>query len=777
MKCDSKKEDCATSDAVGSKDMEEHIIKLKKPVKKWDDGLPLGNGRLGAMVMGKTDDETIVINEETLCYGPPRQRENKDTRQNLDEIRALLQSGEVEKAAFLAKLSITGTPKYNNPYQPLCELHLSFMGGFPGKRDYESSLSLERAVATVRFTHAGTTYIREQFVSERYQVLVVRIRAIGDGRITMSANLARKPFEESTGIYGKRTAGTRGENGAGGMHYLGAVRIAGEDAKTLGDFVYVEDREEVICYLAAATDYTDMLSGERKEGEAAYADLRRSVDERLLAAEEAGYERIYKEHEQDFCARYSTFSLSLGSTDKGIREAFTEDLLAAYQDGSREAEPYLIELLMAYARYLMIASSSDCLLPANLQGLWNGSHVPPWQSQYTININTEMNYWFVEKAGLSDCQLPLFSLIRLLQKNGAYTAKTLYGCRGFVAHHNANVWGQTAPEGIFDASPFWVMGGAWLCIHLYTHYEYTQDEDFLREALPLMYDAIRFFTDYMTTLPDGTRVTGPVVSPENTYRTRDGQVAALTMGTTMDNSILRELLEDYLKGAGILGEGDSGECASARELLKRIQPLTIGSDGRLLEWHEEYEETEPGHRHISHLYALHPGHEITPKRQELFAAAKKTLDYRLAHGGGHTGWSRAWLACFSARLLDGISVGSNIEDFIIRCLQDNLFCLHPPFQIDGNFGIAEALLESLVQERDGRIYLLPALAPRLVEGELTGYCLTGNRRLSMRWADGRLEWFSICSSKDETVEIYYGDTKQSVSCRKNQTLTFAVRKQ
>lgn len=747
--------------------MKRYEIYMKKPARKWDDGLPLGNGRLGAMVLGRLKEETIFINEETLCYGPARERENPDAFRHLGEIRQLLLEGRVEKAAFLAKMALTSTPKYNNPYQPVGDLRLCFLNHAEKETHYEARLSLGEAIAELVYELDDTQYEREHFISEAYQVLAIRIRAKGKHKITLSANISRKPFEEFTGVLvhtpGKATAGNWGENGADGMHYLSGVRIASEHARSMGDAVYLEDAEEAVVYLAAGTDYQECLKGVRKDGKEAYSDLSRAITDRLDAAQAAGYEEIRRRHLEDYKSLYDNFNLDLnGSTDEKMT---TAELLNSFRQGDGSCENYLTELLVHFARYLMIVSSHNCLLPANLQGLWNGSYEPPWQCQYTININTQMNYWFAEKSGLSQCQLPIMNLVKLLAENGKETARKLYGARGFCAHHNTNVWGCTAPEGIFDASPYWVMGGAWMCLHLYEHYQYTQDLEFLREALPIMRESIRFFEDYLYELPNGFLVTGPVVSPENTYRSSAGENGALSMGTAMDSAILRQLFKAFLDGMNVLGMRDEKEEKTLKEMLEKLPPLMIGADGRLLEWMEDYEEMEPGHRHISHLYALHPGDEITPETEKYFEAANKTLQTRLSHGGGHTGWSRAWLGCFAARLRDGAALKEHVCQLLKKCIQDNFLDVHPPFQIDGNFGITEAILEGIVQSQNGKAILLPALPAEWKDGSLKGYILKGNVRLDMDWENGKPVRLSLTAQSSKTYQLSWKTETREAACR------------
>lgn len=743
--------------------MKRYEIYMKKPARKWDDGFPLGNGRLGAMLLGRLKEETIFINEETLCYGPPRERENPDAFGHLGEIRDLLLEGKVEKAAFLAKMALASTPKYNNPYQPMGDLRLCFLNHAGKETKYEARLCLNEAIATIVYELDETRYEREHFVSEAYQVLAIRVRSKGKHKITMSANISRKPFEEFTGVLGEATAGNWGENGAGGMHYLSGVRIASERARTMGDAVYLEAAEEVVVYLAAGTDYLDCLNGKRKDGKEAYEELYQVVGKRLDAAQAAGYDEIRRRHLEDYQSVYGDFNLDLYGTGK--EEMATAEILNAFRQGDISCDNYLTEILVHYARYLMVASSYNCQLPANLQGLWNGSYEPPWQCQYTININTQMNYWFAEKAGLSQCQLPVMNLVKLLAGNGKETARKLYGARGFCAHHNTNVWGCTAPEGIFDASPYWVMGGAWMCLHLYEHYLYTEDMEFLKEALPIMREAILFFEDYLYELPNGLLVTGPVVSPENTYRSRVGETGALSMGTAMDSAILRQLLKAYLDSMDVLGIQNEEEEKTLKNILGKLPPLMIGKDGRLMEWMEDYEEMEPGHRHISHLYALHPGNEITPETEAYFEAAKKTLQTRLTHGGGHTGWSRAWLGCFAARLEDGKSLKEHVSQLLKKCIQDNLLDMHPPFQIDGNFGIAEAILEGIVRSLTGKAVLLPALPKEWKDGSLKGYILIGNTRLDMDWENERPVRIALTSQSTKTYQLAWRNEIRNVICR------------
>ncbi len=751
-------------------------IYLKKGAKNWEEGLPIGNGRMGASVLGKISEEMITINEESIWYGPFRNRKNPDGPKSIGVIREHLINGELNQAKFKAKMAMTSTPKYMNPYQPAGDLKIQFPGHLAKRCDERSCyLDLDEATAYVKYRlHSRrknpdgsdgelekVRYVREYFVSQQYNVVVIRLTSEVSGKLTISANMNRKPFEEFSEKMDDKTVCNYGQCGAGGIHYFTGVRMVarGGQVKTMGDFVYVENADEVILYVTSETDYEERLrTVEAGKIEAfskeAIEGCRKRCMMRLNAAEAAGYEVIRKAHLEWFQPLFNRVKLDINHCETDMRTI--EEQLAELKEEERETNDYLTVLLFNYAKYLMISSSYDCHLPANLQGIWNGEYVPPWQSEFTININTEMNYWFVEKCNLPECHMPLFDLIDRLVENGKVTAKELYGCRGFCAHHNTNLWANTDPEAIMDASPFWPMGGAWLSLHMYEHYLYTGDETFLKErALPVMREAIRFFEDYLYEMKDGTLVTGPSVSPENTYVSSIGETGALCMGPTMDIQILRQLFSWYLEGRGKTG-GDKEDDKLIKTMLDKLPPTKISSDGRVMEWLEEYEETEPGHRHISHMYGLHPGNEITEERQELFAAAEKTIDARLAKGGGHTGWSRAWIACFFARLKNGKKVLENVNGLLKKSIKSNLYDTHPPFQIDGNFGIAEAMIESLIQSHNTYIELLPALPEQWAAGSLNGVRLRGAMTANLSWEDGRVTGFDITPDKDVSVEIRYG---------------------
>ena len=495
--------------------------------------------------------------------------------------------------------------------------------------------------------------------------------------------------------------------------------------------------------------------------------LRAHCQKRLDEAANAGFETIFMEHQKTFSGLYNRMDFSLGTQD--VPKEATDELLNEVKNGDHTHLKYLTETLFHYARYLMISSSYDCLMPSNLQGIWNGEYAPPWQCEFTININTEMNYWIAEKCQLPECHLPLFAQVKRMIPKGKKTAEALYGCRGFCAHHNTNLWANTDPEGIFDASPVWSTGAAWLSLHFFEHYRYTKDREFLRrEALPVMREAIRFYEDYLTETKEGVLVTGPSVSPENTYRSNTGEIGALCMGPAMDMEILRQLFREYLEGCEILGLSEAeSDAEKIRAIAKKLPEIALTADGRIREWQEDYEEMEPGHRHISHLYALHPGYEITEETPELFDAARKTLETRLMHGGGHTGWSRAWITCFWARLKDADQTEESITRLLTDCVKINLLDTHPPFQIDGNFGIAEAILESLVQSHSGYLEFLPALPKTWQCGEVKGVLLRGGILADFSWEEGRITELALTAKEDQMLTIRLNGSEREVILEKN----------
>ncbi|MCD7806554.1 MAG: glycoside hydrolase family 95 protein [Lachnospiraceae bacterium] len=772
----------------------------RHPAREWEEALPLGNGRLGAMVYGGVREECIQVNEESMWYGGPVNRINPDAGKILPVVRQLLRDEKPEEAQKLMDLGFAGWPDSMHPYQTLGELQLYF-DGIGGKAAdtigrfrrnfsasdvtaYERRLSLDDALCRVDFQDGMTAYSREILISKPADCLLMRFRATGPGKLSFYARITREKCFDGVEKFGNDGILLYGNLGRSGSQFAMALKasVKGGSVRMLGETLCVKEAEEAILYFTADTTWHYKIHYQSDP----QVFLKEKLQNRLDSAMEKSWEELLSKHEADYHALYDRFSFSLEGGERYEREP-TDMRLAAAKEGRKD--PGLDCLLMDYGRYLMISCSRPGGLPATLQGLWNASMTPPWDSKYTVNINTEMNYWMAESCALSECHLPLFDLIRRVRENGRITAREMYGCRGFVCHHNTDINGDTAPQDIWHAGTYWVMGAAWLCTHLWTHYQYTRDRAFLEEFFPVMAEAALFFVDFLTE-EGGYLATNPSVSPENTYILPDGSKGCACIGASMDNQILRELFGDVLSAWEILKD-QSQTMENPGQILRdqtpdnklstkyqiegvedisqlmedisycmsRLKPDQISPRyGTLQEWNEDYEEAEPGHRHISHLFALYPGKQITvDQTPELAAAARKTLERRLAHGGGHTGWSRAWIISFWACLWEGELAYENIQKLLEISTYPNLFDKHPPFQIDGNFGVCAGICNMLAQCREDSVVLLPALPGTWRGGFVRGLRLMGNVSLDMAWEQGVLKEAVIRAGSDyRTVMIYKG---------------------
>lgn len=783
------------------------------PAKEWEEALPLGNGRLGAMVYGGAEHEHIQVNEESVWYGGPVERNNPDMREQLPKIRRLLFDGEIAQAEQLMWHAMSGCPNSQHPYQTLGDIQIGF-DGIGEVQEYERELDLEHALCRVRFTAGGVGYQREYFISHPADCMVMRFDADKPGKISFWAALERGRFFDGVRQGGPGELCLYGNLGRGGAEFamLLRVRTKGGTVRLLGEHILVEGADEAELYFSADTTW-HYGSEEKEAAVSAWMDRDRDGDrdrragewqgylmnvgrmcpselrelqmqqglqellgsrlrQRLDQASGHSYEELLRDHIADYRELFGRASLEF-EWDHQAEQLPTDRRVELAR--AQHADLGLAPLYFAYGRYLLIACSRPGGLPATLQGLWNKDMTPPWDSKYTININTEMNYWLAESANLSPCHMPLFDLIRNMVPNGRRTARVMYGCRGFVAHHNTDINADTAPQDQWLPGTYWVMGAAWLCTHQWKHYQYTRDIVFLRQQFPIMCEAALFFLDFL--VEDGPYlVTCPSVSPENTYILPSGEKGANGVGVTMDNQILRDLFGQCLAAYRVITErGGFDETIYAalaeaeiedfpefirqvEEARKRLIPTQISKRGTILEWREDYEEWEPGHRHISHLYGLHPSEQITADgTPELARAARATLEQRLAHGGGHTGWSRAWIINHYAKLWDGNTAYWHIEQLLGHSTYPNLFDKHPPFQIDGNFGGAAAMVEMLVQSNDRRVVLLPALPDAWRSGKAKGLRIQGNAAMDLSWKDGVLERCQIhAGSNDLSTMIRYG---------------------
>jgi hypothetical protein len=699
------------------------------------------------MVYGRTDTEMLQLNEDSVWYGGPQDRNPLDALEYLPRLREAIRAGNHAEAEKIAKLAFFANPISQRNYEPLGNIFLDFGHDFEQVTNYRRSLDLENAISHVRYEYQGAFYERETLASFPDDVLAIRVRS--SARAEYVIRLTRmSDLEFETNEWLDDICAT---SGSITIH----VTPGGKDSNRVCCIVSLrcEDKESTVTRIGnnLIVNSCDTLLLIAAQTTFRHKEVDQQTQQNIKDAMDCSSADLVSRHIADYQSLYNRMELRL---DTDSSEIPTDQRLQSYRD------PGLIALYHNYSRYLLISSSRNGYkpLPANLQGIWNPSFHPAWGSRFTININLQMNYWSSNMCNLSECELPLFDLLERMAELGKDTARIMYGCRGWAAHSNTDIWADTAPVDRWMPASIWPLGGAWLCYHIWEHYQFTRDEDFLRRMHPVLRGCVEFLLDFLIEDSKGEYLTtSPSVSPENSFYDHEGQKGVLCEGSTIDIQIIDAILSAFESCTETLSVEDTLLLA-VQNARKRLPLMQISTGGYLQEWASDYAEVEPGHRHTSHLWALHPGNAITPTQTpELADACGVVLRRRAEHGGGHTGWSRAWLINLHARLFETEECSKHLDLLLARSTLPNLLDSHPPFQIDGNFGGGAGIIEMLVQSQPGLIRLLPA-CPRGWTGSIRGVRARGGFVLQFSWENGRvIGVVTVKSECGEKTVIYFGE--------------------